>query len=188
MPPSLFAANYELKHIASEDALFKTPPRFFDDKDLLADGIGHVDASYGGGDGTAFTCARFDPNTGIMYMYGRLWQKHVDDVLDIVVADLNDKRCAPLYCEDNGDKGYLHKELQRRDVYARKYTEHQNKIVKISSFLRKWWDKIEWYENTDREYLEQILDYTENAQHDDAPDSAACLCRLLDRHAGNYVS
>ena len=27
-----------------------------------------------------------------------------------------------------------------------------------------------------------ILDYTENAQHDDAPDSAASLLRIIARH------
>jgi hypothetical protein len=35
-------------------------------------------------------------------------------------------------------------------------------------------------EGTDPEYIDQILDYTENAEHDDAPDSAACICRILD--------
>ena len=70
MAPSLFAANYELKHIAAEDALFKEPPKFITEaiarevlqnenakpEDLLRDGIAHLDAAYGGGDGTAFTC------------------------------------------------------------------------------------------------------------------------------------
>ena len=31
------------------------------------------------------------------------------------------------------------------------------------------------------EYIDQILDYTENAEHDDAPDSAACVCRILEK-------
>jgi hypothetical protein len=34
---------------------------------------------------------------------------------------------------------------------------------------------------TDLAYIDQILDYTEQADHDDAPDSAACVCRILDR-------
>lgn len=33
-------------------------------------------------------------------------------------------------------------------------------------------------EGTDSDYINQILDYTENADHDDAPDSAACICRI----------
>ena len=43
---------------------------------------------------------------------------------------------------------------------------------KIIVFLR---------EGTDPEYIRQILDYTEAAEHDDAPDSAACVCRVLSR-------
>ena len=44
--------------------------------------------------------------------------------------------------------------------------------------------QIEWLEGTDPEYLNQILSYTEDAEHDDAPDSAACVCRILDRRGG----
>ena len=30
---------------------------------------------------------------------------------------------------------------------------------------------------TDKAYIAQILSYTRDADHDDAPDSAACVCR-----------
>ena len=80
-------------------------------------------------------------------------------------------------------------EISRGGHPATPYTEKENKYVKISSFLRKWWPKIEWLEGTDTEYLNQILGYTEDAEHDDAPDSAACVCRILDRRGGeDYVS
>ena len=55
-----------------------------------------------------------------------------------------------------------------------------NKFIKITTFLKKWWPKIIFLEGTDPEYIDQILDYTEHAEHDDAPDSAACVCRILD--------
>ncbi len=75
MPPSMFAANYELKHIASENAFFTTPPVFTDSPLVLRDGISHVDASYGGEDFTAFTCGKRKGNT--IYLYGRIWHSHV---------------------------------------------------------------------------------------------------------------
>jgi hypothetical protein len=56
-----------------------------------------------------------------------------------------------------------------------------NKYVKISTFLRKWWKNVVFLSGTDPEYIAQIMDYTEDAEHDDAPDSAACVCRILDR-------
>ena len=45
--------------------------------------------------------------------------------------------------------------------------------------LKKWWPKIIFLEGTDHEYIDQILDFTEVAEHDDAPDRAATVCRTL---------
>jgi len=179
MAPSLFAANYELVHIAAEDALFTTPPVFFTDPGLLRDGIAHIDAAYGGEDSVAFTCGQF--RGGKLYMYGRMWHRHVDTVLDYCVGRAKELMCAPVWCEKNADKGYLAQEIERSGLPAYSYTEKENKYVKISTFLRKWWDSIEWLEGTDAEYLNQIMSYTEDAEHDDAPDSAACVCRIFDR-------
>lgn len=179
MTPSLFAANYELRHIAEAGALFTKAPEFFDGDKPLYDGISHIDASYGGEDSTAFTCAARDGDT--IYMYGKIWHKHVDTVMDHIIADAERFRCFPIHCENNADKGYLKKELFNRGVFASGYNEKENKYVKIATFLRKWWEQIQWHPDTDPEYLEQILDYTIEAEHDDAPDSAACCCRILDK-------
>ena len=179
MSPSLFAANYELKHIAAEDALFDTIPKETTEAALLRDGVAHIDAAYGGEDFTAFTCARRIGDT--VYLYGRLWHGHVDTVLDAIVADCERLMCQPVFCETNADKSYLSKELRRRGLNTRPYAEKQNKHYKISTYLRKWWRNIVVLQGTDRAYIDQILDYTEQADHDDAPDSAACVCRILDR-------
>lgn len=187
MAPSLFAANYELQHIAAENALFTIPPVFMDDPSLLRDGVCHVDAAYGGEDFTAFTCGMRKGDT--IYLYGRLWHTHVDNVLDTIIAEAQRLMCAPLRCEDNGDKGYLANEIRKRGLRAVTYHEYENKHIKISTFLRKWWQNIKWLEGTDREFINQIMDYTEDAEHDDAPDSAACMCRYWDkRNATTYTS
>lgn len=179
MEPSLFAANYELKHIAAEDALFPTYPGTTADADCLRDGVAHIDAAYGGEDYTALTCGRRDGDT--LYLYGRLWHAHVDTVMDAAMAECNRLMCAPIYCETNGDKGYLGRELRNRGAQVRVYQEKQNKYSKIATFLRKWWGNIVVLDGTDPEYIAQIMDYTEQAEHDDAPDSAACICRIYDR-------
>lgn len=187
MAPSLFAANYELRHIASETALFNAPPVFMKDETLLRDGVCHVDAAYGGEDYTAFTCAKKVGD--ILYMYGRMWHSHVDVVADVVIAEANRLMCAPLYCEDNGDKGYLANEFRKKGLRSITYHEKENKYIKISTFLRKWWTQIQWLEGTDPEYINQIMDYTEDAEHDDAPDSASVMCRYWDKKEGQkYVS
>lgn len=186
MSPSLFAANYELQHIAAEDALFETAPKFFDCEEMLYDGIAHIDAAYGGEDSTAFTCGKRRGDK--LYMYGKKWNGHVDTVLDYIISEAIRLRCGPIMCESNADKNFLMKEIQRRGYKARSYTEHENKYMKISTFLRKWWDNIEWLEGTDKDYLAEILDYTIDAAHDDAPDSAACVARYYDKRGGSYQS
>ena len=180
MAPSLFAANYELKHIASSEVIFDSAPRFTNDLRLIRDGVSHLDAAYGGGDYTAFTCGRRDWDRDIIYLYGRIWHCAADKVMDEVAAETQRLRCVPLHCEKNGDKGFLAEQFLRMDVYATSYTESMNKFLKITTFLKKWWPKIVFLEGTDPEYIDQILDYTLHAEHDDAPDSAACVCRILD--------
>ena len=200
MAPSLFAANYELVHIAAEDALFKDAPVFVTKamaeeilgkdavpEDLLRDGLAHIDAAYDGEDYTAFTCGRRIGDR--IYMYGRMWRKHVDTVMEFCISETERLMCGSIWCEKNGDKGYLAKEIARAGHPATPYTEKENKYVKISTFLRKWWKQIVWLEGTDQEYLNQILSYTEDAEHDDAPDSASCMVRILDRQdGGDYES
>lgn len=56
-----------------------------------------------------------------------------------------------------------------------------NKAVKIGTYLRKWWPSIRFHRDTDPAYLRQLLDYSDDAAHDDAPDSAACMLRILER-------
>lgn len=179
MAPSLFAANYELRHIAAENALFATYPGETEDESVLWDGIAHIDAAYEGEDYTALTMGRM--HGGKLYLYGKLWRAHVDTLTDAILGECERMRCAPIYCETNGDKGYLARELRRRGAAVRAYPEKMNKYLKISTFLRKWWGNVVFVAGTDPAYIAQIMDYNEQAEHDDAPDSAACICRILDR-------
>ena len=163
MTPSLFAANYELKHIADSDSLF-TAPTYTDSINLIYNGVAHVDAAYGGDDSTAFTIFK-EQKDGTSIGYGRKWQKHY--------------QAETFHTETNGDKGYLAKNLRECGQFVTEYHESMNKFIKISTYLRKYWHLIIWLEDTDKEYIAEILDYTENAEHDDAPDSAASLLRTL---------
>lgn len=182
MSSSLFAANYELKHIADEDALFKSAPEFFPDERLLYNGISHIDCSYGGDDYTAFTCARIEGDT--MYMFGKMWHKHISEVLDECLALADRFRCWPMYNEDNGDKGFVVKEIRKKGKFGRAYHEDTNKFLKISTHLVEWWPRIRFLESSDPNYIDQILEYSIDAAHDDAPDSAACCCRILHKRRG----
>lgn len=176
MTASLFAANYELRHIASDDVIF-TSPQTGADPALAEQGICHIDASYGGEDGTAFTICR--KSGGKYYIYGRLWQKHVDDCLPEIIRLRKAFNAGIIYCERNADKGYLAKALRDKGERADTYHEKMNKFVKITSYLKSEWKNVAFVAGTDAEYINQICDYTENAEHDDAPDSAASIVRKL---------
>lgn len=176
MTASLFAANYELRHIASDDVIF-TSPQTGADPALAEQGICHIDASYGGEDGTAFTICK--KSGGKYYIYGRLWQKHVDDCLPEIIRLRKAFNAGIIYSERNADKGYLAKALRDKGERADTYNEKMNKFVKITSYLKSEWKNVVFVAGTDAEYINQICDYTENAEHDDAPDSAASIVRKL---------
>lgn len=176
MTASLFAANYELRHIASDDVLFFNP-QTDGDPAMAEQGISHIDAAYGGDDYTAFTVAR--KVNGVYYLYGRLWHRHVDDCKAEIIKLRKQFNCGRGYCEDNGDKGYLARDFRREGENILTYHESMNKHLKITTYLKGEWPKVVFVKGTDQEYINQICDYTEEAEHDDAPDSAASVIRLL---------
>lgn len=191
MTPALFAANYELKFIANEDAIF-TDIRYLKPSDLteqeikdgvkpkdLMDGcVAHLDASYGGGDTTALTLMKKLPD-GRIIAFGKVWEKHVKHCMNDITMLCNFYNYRCLWMETNGDKGYLAKEFRDRGMKVMTYHEKMNKDVKIQTYLYGAWQDILWLEETDANYVNQIMDYTENAEIVDAPDSGACACRLL---------
>ncbi|MCJ7834575.1 hypothetical protein MUB23_04095 [Cuneatibacter sp. NSJ-177] len=185
MSDSLFAANYELKHIADADAMFRDP-KFTSDETQIYNGIAHIDAAYGGEDGTALTALHKLPD-GRIIGFGRRWKRHVDDCLTEIAAYHERFRLGTIECEDNADKGYLRKEIKKLGLPVHGYHESMNKFMKISTYLRKNWKDMIWLEETDPEYINEILDYNEFTEHDDSPDSASSLLRVLSRGKGMKV-
>ena len=186
MTRSLFAANYELRHIAAEDVIFQNPQTGADPSEV-EQGDCHIDAAYGGEDFSAFTIVKKQGN--IFYVYGRLWQKNIDDCLDEIQRLRAQFNAGKIYCEDNGDKGYLAKELRNRGERAIIYHENMHKFIKITTYLKAEWENVKFVAGTDKAFIDQICDYNENAEHDDAPDSLASqIRRLWKKKESDYVS
>ena len=186
MTRSLFAANYELRHIAAEDVIFQNPQTGADPSEV-EQGDCHIDAAYGGEDFSAFTIVKKQGN--IFYVYGRLWQKNIDDCLDEIQRLRAQFNAGKIYCEDNGDKGYLAKELRNRGERAIIYHENMHKFIKITTYLKAEWENVKFVAGTDKAFIDQICDYNENAAHDDAPDSLASqIRRLWKKKESDYVS
>lgn len=170
--PSLLAANYQLRHIPSDDVIF-TNPQTGASHELVYNGECHVDAAYHGEDFTAFTAAAV--HDGKYYVYGKLWRKHVEDVTPLIMADYQRLMLGRLYTETNADKGYSANAFKGKGARVVPYPETMNKHVKIVTYLKTAWPDVVFVDGTDQAYIDQICDYTEDAEHDDAPDSLASL-------------
>lgn len=176
MTSSLFAANYELKHVASEDVLFTDP--ITDGEPAMAEqGETHIDAAYSGEDYTAMTIMH--KKGGKYYVFGKLWRKHIDDCIDDIIGYHRKFNSLKISCETNADKGYLARDLRKQNVLVSEYHEKMNKFLKITSYLKSEWKDVIFVKGTDEQYIAQICDYCEDAEHDDAPDSLASLVRKM---------
>ena len=175
---SLFAANYELKHIAAEDIIFADPVIGGDPALVEQARFVHVDAGYvDNRDYTAITICRKVENK--YYVYGRLWHKGVDNVKYEIIAERKRFNSGGFLMEDNADKGLLAKMLKMEGERTSTYHESENKFIKIVTFLKWVWTDIVFVDGTDKEYIQQICDFNEFADHDDAPDSLASYIRKL---------
>ena len=165
---------------------------FEDNESLIYNGIGHVDKAYGGEDSTAFTIANkvavYDEEGNYIkddiIMFGKKWDKHIDECLSEIKMWCEHFRCGTVYTENNDDKGFTAKNNENFATYH----ETMNKHFKIMTYLYTNWKDIKFLRDTDEEYIRQIQSYDEKAKHDDSPDSAACSIRLLEGYGIEAVS
>ena len=176
MTASLFAANYELRHIASEDVIFDIPQTGADPS-LVEQGECHIDAAFYGEDYTAFTVMK--KHDGKYYVYGKCWRKHVEDCYSEIIQDFERFMCRRVSMETNADKGMVGKELRNMGLRVSLYAEKMNKYLKVVTYLKTIWKDVVFVQGTDSEYINQICDFNENCEHDDAADSCASLARIL---------
>lgn len=176
MLPSLFAANYELRFVASEMVIFREAKTGADRK-LIHGGTSFLDSAFYGDDSTAWCVVR--RVEGKFYVLGKIRRKHVEDCYADIITTYEDASSQKLYTEDNADKGYVAKDLRGAGLRATTYHEAQNKYIKIVTFLKAAWPDVIFVEGTDEEFIQQILDYNEDAEHDDAPDVLASAIRKI---------
>lgn len=182
MLPSLFAANYELRHIASEDVIF-TDPKVGADPAMIEHGIMHIDSAFYGEDYTAWGIMK--KCDGKFYMYGKMRRKHVEECYADVMQDYERFMASRLYTENNADKGFVASALRGMGCRVQSYAEKQNKYLKIVTHLKAIWNDLYFVEGTDKAFIDQICDYFEQAEHDDAPDCAASLARIVTSRGTN---
>ena len=177
LSPFLYAMNYELSFISDESLLFQDPVygRFDVETWRQRRVYAHIDAAFGGADYCALTIMSGDN------AIGWLCDGHVQGWMDFITRQYNKYHCTEILLETNADKGYLARDLRGRGLKTRPYAETMNKEIKIQTYLYKKWNELIWDEDTDPNYMNQILDWKQGANgHDDAADSAASLIRGME--------
>ena len=193
--PAQIACNYHLTHIAADDLLFH---RIAGERHWIHGGAhhvtAHVDAKFDGDATTALTIMQqLDekaPNgSNWIQISGWSSEKHVEAIMDDIVARCIAKKVRHFYMENNPDKGMVYRALmakfkskgysinvaKKSDVYN--YNERMNKAYKIQTHLLHHWQNLLWDTDCCRTYQGMVLDYQEGSRLVDAPDSAASLLR-----------
>lgn len=179
--PVMFAANYELKHINDDDAMWRNPRFEVWEPRQIKVVYSHVDARFSGSHYTALTliAVRHD---GTLLVHGKVFDKDVraaqEEIWDICCRH----NVAMMYIENNPDKGYT-ADLFRRPrrgsfgmFHVEDYHESMNKERKIETYIAEFWPRMAFTEHIDEDYLAQVMDYRPKQEPDDAPDSlASCL-------------
>jgi hypothetical protein len=178
--PYLYAANYELELKADESLLFQEPVYSTGWDFSVRGALAQLDAAYDGEHYCTLTIAAPIRKTVAGQIYqivGFAYPGNVKNWISTVVALCKKYRVQYIYTEDNPDKGYTADKLSVNGLRVKRYSENQNKHLKISTYLFDVWPYLEWSPETDDEYMNQITDYREGSEPDDAPDSAASLFR-----------
>lgn len=178
----IFSVNYKLTTVESYNQFFQDisimPYQEFKRWDHC---FIQVDASYGGEDYTAVTVA-FSVKSNI-YVYGICRQISVNKMIGEIVDLCTKYRAKSIHMESNADKGYLAQIFKERlrlsNTKVRIYFESQNKHEKILDYILSFKNRITILDNSERMYIDQIVNYELDVAHDDAPDSLASLIRIL---------
>jgi len=175
--PSLFAANYLLKHQADENALFNDPHRDYWHNGIYEPVHAHIDAAFGGDHMSGFSIIQDCPALGHKQVYMDCWEGHIQKHYETIIKAFKEYRVTHFHMEQNADKGFTGREIMQlaRDaglsIVYDPYHEWQNKTMKISTVGKYHWDNLYFTFDTDQVALDQVCDWQEGAEPDDVPDS-----------------
>ena len=167
-PNSSYNTSFKSLHFVADDEV-----------NLIHNGFGFVDKSFGGEDSTTFACGKIVGDRIIMFGKKFKAGKHVDDCVKEIELYKKKYFVKMIYSETNDDKGFT-----VRNNKWQGYAESMNKYEKIMTYLYTNWKNIYFLPETDGDFIRQIQSYDENASHDDSPDVAASLVRKLKSKTG----
>ena len=179
--PSLFAANYLLKHQADDSTLFSNPQMIERwEYGVYSTVHAQIDAAFGGDHTSGLSIFQKLPN-GDIQTYGECFDGHISGHYLSILERFRRFRVQKLYIEENADKGFTGRDISRMcqgagiPVELHPYHERQNKGAKISTILKYNWDHLRFTNDTNEKYLSQITEWIEGQEPDDCCFVASTL-------------
>lgn len=201
----LFACNHMLTHVASSDMIFQNPNETPIIEKWI-NSYAHIDAKYAGDHFGAWTIMCKKPD-GRIQAIGELFEDDfskamshtgsgtgVSKVAVEFITECCKRLVRKIWLESNADRGFGKKELDRAIelLYKEKkithrpivedYHEAMNKDKKIQTYGKRYWESIDWVHSgmknsTHDNFLEQVIDYMDGQEPNDAPDTMSSLLR-----------
>jgi len=176
MSLSLWAANYELKHISDEGRIFSDP--VYEEWPDQLQPIAILDPAYKGKNNTSLVIG--GKYNGLIYFRGWTWRKDVTQMYGDIIKLLSDYKSGTLHVESNADKGMAAKELKKiRGTGVEEYHEKENKHMRIITYVRGKQDILRVAPDCQSEFVANWIDYQEGIEPDDEADALAGLIRKL---------
>jgi hypothetical protein len=110
---------------------------------------------------------------------GEIWRSDLRSTYDKIEKLYFQLGLELLYVEVNQGQDALIIELENRGLRVKPHYSSDSKEFRIENYVKLNWNKIRFSNQVSPEFIKQILKYTELAKHDDAPDTLACLIKIL---------
>ena len=181
MTPSLFAANYLLKHI--EDVSPEFPPprleKITASKLRKITKILYIDPAFGGKDFTAAVLAGTDGED--VFIIDCIYEKKsIGDLWKKIEDFFWNSDAKKIYFEENSAQKLVGYELQRRGLPCEGVRHVTNKYARIVTTLKPAWSSIVFNASlAETEALQELKSYSENATNDDFTDAVASCVDIL---------
>lgn len=195
LPKSLWAANYELKHVKDVDKEFLEPIEGSPTEAISK--YWYTDPAFGGKDCTA-TWEGGTDGEFIYLTWASMYRKSIAEKYDEYESQFWARDVTKVFYEKNGAQRLIGPELDRRNIPNEGVNNVPNKFARITASLKPVWHKLRFHpdliaslykvvdvsEETPPNPMLELLEYNIDAEHDDSPDACAGLVSCVHEQSG----
>lgn len=173
---AVFQALYMQEPIDAVDRLFNNPQ--FEEGPAGIKNAAYLDPAFGGSDFSAIAIGAYHDD--LYYLTdGQIWRAPINVTYDKVEKLCKTNGICKLFVESNQAQIAVAEEFRRRGIIVGTLTNTVAKHIRIQNSVKLNWNNIRFSRSVSNDFLKQILQYSELAKHDDAPDALAGLISAL---------